>query len=216
MRWNQLTSSVGDSPARTLVSPDREPASVEPGADSGRSTPDSSTKSVPPMSLPKMFRHFDLADWTQCYETSRRSGMMRNGIVYPLPTLVPLTGVTASGSLPILSAPAVGGRSSRDATGRSASRKMWLTPRAVEFDYRSTEAVEKRKEYREAVGVEHGSLTEQVRWLSVDETTGATDTGGMLNPLWVEWLMGFPPTWTELDASAMRLYHKLRSKSFVR
>jgi DNA (cytosine-5)-methyltransferase 1 len=23
--------------------------------------------------------------------------------------------------------------------------------------------------------------------------------GGYLNPLWVEWLMGFPPTWTEVD-----------------
>ena len=26
--------------------------------------------------------------------------------------------------------------------------------------------------------------------------------GGSLNPTWVEWLMGFPPGWTDLDASA--------------
>lgn len=26
-------------------------------------------------------------------------------------------------------------------------------------------------------------------------------TGGQLNPTWVEWLMGFPPGWTDLDAS---------------
>jgi DNA (cytosine-5)-methyltransferase 1 len=26
-------------------------------------------------------------------------------------------------------------------------------------------------------------------------------TGGQLNPQWVEWLMGFPPEWTALDAS---------------
>jgi hypothetical protein len=23
--------------------------------------------------------------------------------------------------------------------------------------------------------------------------------GGMLNPVWVEWLMGFPPGWTDLE-----------------
>ena len=28
-----------------------------------------------------------------------------------------------------------------------------------------------------------------------------TDVAGQLNPTWVEWLMGFPPGWTELNAS---------------
>lgn len=28
-----------------------------------------------------------------------------------------------------------------------------------------------------------------------------TEVGGQLNPTWVEWLMGFPPGWTDLDAS---------------
>jgi hypothetical protein len=27
-----------------------------------------------------------------------------------------------------------------------------------------------------------------------------TDVGGQLNPTWVEWLMGFPLGWTDLDA----------------
>lgn len=29
----------------------------------------------------------------------------------------------------------------------------------------------------------------------------ATSVGGQLNPAWVEWLMGFPPGWTDLSAS---------------
>lgn len=29
-------------------------------------------------------------------------------------------------------------------------------------------------------------------------------TGGKLNPTWVEWLMGFPLGWTDLDASETR------------
>lgn len=30
-----------------------------------------------------------------------------------------------------------------------------------------------------------------------------TDVAGQLNPPWVEWLMGFPPGWTDLNASEM-------------
>jgi hypothetical protein len=31
-----------------------------------------------------------------------------------------------------------------------------------------------------------------------------TQAGGALNPAWVEWLMGFPPGWTDCGASATR------------
>ena len=37
--------------------------------------------------------------------------------------------------------------------------------------------------------------------------------GGQLNPKWVEWLMGYPPGWTELSASEMPSSRKSRSKS---
>lgn len=37
--------------------------------------------------------------------------------------------------------------------------------------------------------------------------------GGQLNPLWVEWLMGYPPGWTELKASEMPSSRRSRSKS---
>ncbi len=33
-------------------------------------------------------------------------------------------------------------------------------------------------------------------------TALSTVTGGLLNPTWVEWLMGFPLGWTDCDASA--------------
>ena len=39
------------------------------------------------------------------------------------------------------------------------------------------------------------------RWLRPDGGRDlTTDVGGQLNPTWVEWLMGFPLGWTDLDA----------------
>lgn len=37
--------------------------------------------------------------------------------------------------------------------------------------------------------------------------------GGMLNPQWVEWLMGFPIGWTDCDVSAMRSCHNKSIRS---
>lgn len=42
----------------------------------------------------------------------------------------------------------------------------------------------------DAVGTSGGGNSRSLR----------TDAGGQLNPTWVEWLMGFPAGWTELDA----------------
>ena len=37
--------------------------------------------------------------------------------------------------------------------------------------------------------------------------------GGLLNPTWVEWLMGFPLGWTVLEDSATRSSRKSRKSS---
>ena len=44
--------------------------------------------------------------------------------------------------------------------------------------------------------------------LARDSTTLATIAGGKLNPMWVEWLMGFPTGWTDLNNSETQLSHK--------
>ena len=41
----------------------------------------------------------------------------------------------------------------------------------------------------------------------------ATAVGGTLNPMWVEWLMGFPAEWTALEDSATPLSRKSHSGS---
>ena len=44
----------------------------------------------------------------------------------------------------------------------------------------------------------------------------AQAVGGQLNPMWVEWLMGFPLGWTVLDASEMPSFRKSRSISVAK
>ena len=41
----------------------------------------------------------------------------------------------------------------------------------------------------------------QRRGQLTDPDMGVIPAGGTLNPTWVEWLMGFPPGWTDLNAS---------------
>jgi hypothetical protein len=41
----------------------------------------------------------------------------------------------------------------------------------------------------------------------------ATQVGGKLNPTWVEWLMGFPLGWTDLEPSATPSSRKSSSSS---
>lgn len=47
------------------------------------------------------------------------------------------------------------------------------------------------------------------------DATG-TDVSGQLNPEWVEWLMGFPAGWSELEPSAMRSYRSRHTQSSAR
>lgn len=47
------------------------------------------------------------------------------------------------------------------------------------------------------------------------DATG-TDVNGQLNPEWVEWLMGFPAGWSELEPSAMWSYRSRHTRSSAR
>jgi len=64
-------------------------------------------------------------------------------------------------------------------------RNMWGTPKAQD----SRHALRDRGK---------GNLGEQVSGLH---------NGGKLNPLWVEWLMGYPIGWTDLSDAVMDKSH---------
>lgn len=99
---------------------------------------------------------------------------------------------------------------------------LWLTPSCVTIEG-GEDRVQKRTEYRESIGRHYvpGCLAEQVKWptpnanhadtASVEgarysgktRPEGIYQGGGSLNPMWVEWLMGFPNGWTDLNVSEM-------------
>lgn len=66
----------------------------------GLSTGVLSLKFVRSLYLSKTFRPYALADWKKSCGSSLRSGMMRNGIVFPLPPTAPRMNATAYGLLP--------------------------------------------------------------------------------------------------------------------
>lgn len=106
--------------------------------------------------------------------------MMRNGRVSQRRPLVPLIDVTGSSWLPTPTQ-SVGGynqSNGKNAAIRSPSLGLavvlWPTP------------------------TEHGNYNRKGSSpTSVDGL--ATAAGGALNPRWVEWLMGFPDGWTDLE-----------------
>jgi hypothetical protein len=84
--------------------------------------------------------------------------------------------------------PTPNGRDWKDTGATQGNRKSpnlgtvahWRTPQAGDGDQRGLSDPQKRVEQGHSV-----SLHDQV--------------GGSLNPTWVEWLMGFPAEWTDLE-----------------
>lgn len=127
--------------------------------------------------------------------------MTRNGTAYLLPPLVPLTDVTGCSSLPTPKASDAerGGRGELLALVRGKkTRQNWPgmvpTPRAadgMQHRIRSKDAVLK---LMDSQGRSKPSRLE-------DEIALTDHSGGYLNPEWIEWLMGFPLRWTDLEDS---------------
>lgn len=134
-----------------------------------------------------------VADLETYSETWPRSGTMRGGIAFQLPPLAPLTRETASGLLPTPEASNTKALAMRSA-GRSPRNflkplppSIWATPTA----HPRTHTPRK---------VHHGQQL-------------ANQVGGSLNPMWIEWLMGFPLGWTACMVSAMPSSQKFRAAS---
>ena len=138
-------------------------------------------------------------------ETWPRSGTMQSGIAYRLQPLVRLTDETGYGLWRTPGAQdgmrgVYASRQTMDAAldrGHQLSlaaqvkhQHLWPTP--TSRDYRSSMKLE-TVDKRQAASSRGVNLSDHIQ--KVERNNGA------LNPTWVEWLMGFPPGWTDLNPS---------------
>ena len=123
-----------------------------------------------------------------------RSGMTLNGIAYRLPTLAHRISGIGSGSWPTPDATPRGPAKHWTGTRPSGAKesltlqtaaKMWPTPRSMDGSKGTRTAEGAAKEVLRNKGPDLGSVV----------------GGGQLNPTWVEWLMGYPSGWTDLEDS---------------
>ena len=187
------SSSVADSLASTFLAPVIAPELKGPILDCGQSSLASFASFNPELCSWRMSQCSLFADSIESSQTWPRSGLMRNGTAYPLPPLVRFT--------------------------REIGPLLWPTPTAGDAKASGSRNTPQSKAN---AGI---SLTDAVR---MDGGTGRLSTmacardslqrsgNGLLSPRWVEWLMGFPPGWTELDASEMQSFRRLRKSSGAR
>ena len=208
---DQLTLSLEDSPARTSVTQEKAPVSRASGQDYGQSLPELLARYDPDGPCWRTSQRCLVEGWTVLRETWPRSGMTVNGTAYQLQPLAPLTGGTGFGSLPTHSipTPTVGdsrGSGSRNTEnskanpgvsltdyvrGDQGTGRLWPTPAAHEgrLGYQDRTSGKKGKQISLTTSVMNSEGRKpQEEW-----------AGGQLNPTWVEWLMGFPIGWTDLE-----------------
>ena len=154
-----------------------------------------------------------------------KRGSMRSGACWARTMLVPRTGGNGSGLLPTPSASGYdsnqGGSDANDPRGYSrngkiryslqgmARRGMWPTPRVSMANGPSRAEIAAgnpkgrletavmlptptSRDWKSGTGADHGSHSPPL----------SSAIGGQLNPTWVEWLMGFPLGWTDLQPLA--------------
>jgi hypothetical protein len=134
---------------------------------------------------------FDGRGLTSYSETWPRAGYMRNGIAFRRQPLAPLTGGTASGSLPTPTA-----RDHKD-TGENTNyehleRKSRLAGVVEMRRRRELWATPTKSDGMGGPGNSGRDGGENLR----------TQVGGSLNPEWVCWLMGFPPGWVDIGTES--------------
>ena len=174
----------------------------------------------------KMCQVTSLWEEPKSLERLPKSGMTRNGVLYQQPDWVPIISEKESSSWPTPTATDHIERKSTQQTPNSRHSlnlpdavKRWPTPTTQETEH--PDAIWNQHNRRiSSTGSTHSmNLADAVkRWPTptvndsknvkpkanrfhglVAQINKTTPNGGKLNPTWVEWLMGFPTGWTDLE-----------------
>ncbi len=186
-----LTWFRADSRVRTYQLPGMAQASPESAQGSGVKWRESSAKYDLESSSWKTHHCLweEVLPWSSV--TLPKWGMTRSGALFQHPTLGRPISASVAGLWPTITVcgnynrP---GASKNAGWGLSSAVNLWPTP--VRRDYRGP-----GKSRMERTGSKSGECLPQV-------------VGGLLNPEWVEWLMGWPTGWTELKPLAMAKFQE--------
>jgi len=204
--------------AKTSAQLEKEQALTESAAECGEKWRASFTKYDHDMFLWKTHQCSLLGDLEPFLETWPQWGLMRNGECWEQQTLAHHTKGTGFGlwATPAASDGQRGGTITDKMTGQSLPQMVntpakWPTPCATDYkgsgqtgqlrdrlDYAAERGATKSNNYAtpQARDFRSGSTD---RWDNPDRSRNLNDQiGGQLNPTWVEWLMGWPPEWTDL------------------
>ena len=156
-------------------------------------------------------------------ETWPRAGMTRSGTAYLRPPLAPLTDATASGSWPTPCAedaknvPYQQGKTGQRypmLLGAVQPERMWPTPSSRDWKDSSgmaQEAFDKHGKFRNRIDQLARSIYATERASS--PPSSASGVSGSLNPVFVEWLMGYPIAFTDCGHSATASSRRSRNGS---
>jgi hypothetical protein len=141
-------------------------------------------------------------DLNQSLQTWPRWGSMRNGECFQQPMLVQTMKENEFGlsekipnNLDFFHTPCTTGIDGGSNSRKALKKRMEIWPTPVARDYKDTgskEALTRQKNARQSPGV---------------ALLVGAENGGSLNPMWVEWLMGWSLGWTELKPLEMDKSH---------
>lgn len=144
-----------------------------------------------------------------------RAGTTRNGTAYRRQPLVPRTFGTDSFLWPTpVHKPGGGSVLDGGSNSRKAARRrgMMPTPRASDGSKGGPNQRGSKGDLMLPSYVARFPTPTANRWDGL-QSHGVNVVSGQLNPTWVEWLMGFPLGWTDLEDSAMPLCPRSQSGS---
>src|SRR5690606_25489519 len=216
-------SSAEASPAKTLAMQEREPELRANAPACGLNLPGSFASFDHASSSWRTSQRCFLEGWTLYSETWPRAGMMRNGIVFRRQPLAPITSVIESSSLRTRMARETSERLPLNPLSRTG---LWPTPVAIDGT-KGPRLAEFRRENPSLAAIIHVPIPPSHVWTSgwssdlmheknlrlLFDAIAREKVSGRLNPMWVEWLMGFPIGWTASDVSETQSFPKSQNSS---
>ena len=186
-------SSAEDSRAKTSQALARGPESQANEAGFGQKWPESLAKYDPNTHSWRTPQCLLFEDSTECLETFPRWGSMLNGELWERTMSQLRTAETESGLWPTpCASEARQGYQNRN-NGKKGTQES-LSTKVMDAEKFATP---QSRDWRSPAG-------KLDRWNNPDRSRNLNDQiGGQLNPNWVEWLMGWPIGWTDLNPLEM-------------